>query len=405
MNVEGKLQLKEVNADDFGAMRSQFSAMKRTVDELYATSEMAMSRSQLNHLMDHYYHLGKIVDAYEIFGGYVNRSFGVIMEQENGERKDYFVRKYKKTITHGDIEVEHSLLDYVISHGMKEASGVVRTKSGESFVEVEEEKEGERVKRCFAVYEFLDGEDTYDWINTNMKPEEDAEFAIILAKFHNAANGFDPGAKEEPRILDYVDQFKDIFSNCYKDSGMPENNRFLRLWKESLPFFLEMCDKVESSITPELLAGMPEVPCHCDIHPGNAKWKDGKCIGLFDFDWSKLDYRLFDVCFALVYSCSSWEAQTDGRLWFDRFGYYLDGYNGFLKNEGTLTPLTDEEKKAFPYMMLAAGLYLLNWSLCYYEDWEIFNEYEYYFYLTHIVKLLHYIDNHADDLYEVIKNV
>lgn len=404
MNVEGKLQLKEVNADDFGAMRSQFSAMKKTVDELYSTSEMAMSRSQLNHLMNDYYDLGEIVDAYEIFGGYVNRSFGVIMEKD-GERTDYFVRKYKRTVTKNDIEVEHALLEHLMANGMKEASGVIRTKNGETFVELEEEKEGERVKRSFAVYDFLEGDDTYDWINTNMTPEEDEEFARILAKFHNYANGFDSGEKEEARILDYIVDFKNIFSNCHKDLGIPHHNRFLRLWKDSLPFVLEMCDKVKSDITPEMLKGMPEVPCHCDIHPGNAKWKDGKCIGLFDFDWAKLDYRLFDICFALVYSCSSWEAQTDGRLWFDRFSYYLDGYNGFLKNEGTLTPITPEEKKAFPYMMLAAGLYLLNWSTCYYTDWENYNEYEYYFYLTHIIKLLHYIDNHADDLYEVIKNI
>ncbi|MEG0873786.1 MAG: phosphotransferase [Clostridiales bacterium] len=404
MNVEGKLQLKEVNADDFGAMRTRFSSMKRTVDELYDTSEMAMSRSQLNHLMEHYYHLGKIVDAYEIFGGYVNRSFGVIMELD-GERKDYFVRKYKKNITANDINVEHGLLSYAIEHGMKDASGVVLDKDGESFVEIEEEKEGERVKRCFAVYEFLDGDDTYDWINTNMTPEEDGEFARILAKFHNYANGFDPGEKAEARIMDLLVDFKDSFPKCCKNLGIPENDHFLRLWQDSLPFFLEMCDKAKNNLTPEMLAVMPEVPCHCDIHPGNVKWQNGKCVGLFDFDWSKLDYRLFDVCFALIYSCSSWEAQTDGRLWFDRFGYYLDGYTKFLKEEGTLTSITDVEKKAFPYMMLAGGLYLLNWCTCYYDDWENLNEYEYYFYLTHVVKLLHYIDNHQEDLYEVIKNV
>ena len=34
MDVEGKLQLKDVDADDFGAMRSQFVVMKRIVDEL-----------------------------------------------------------------------------------------------------------------------------------------------------------------------------------------------------------------------------------------------------------------------------------------------------------------------------------------------------------------------------------
>ncbi len=404
MDVEGKLQLKDVDADDFGAMRSQFVVMKRIVDELYATSEMAMSRSQLNHLFGEYYDVGTIVDAYEIFGGYVNRSFGAIVEKD-GVRKDYFIRKYKRDATDADIKVEHNLIEYAIAHGMKDAAGVIRTKNGESFVKMVEEKEGQKVVRTFAVYEYLDGEDTYDWINTNMTPEEDAEFARILAKFHNFTNGFDPGEKEEARILDLVKMFKKKFPLMGNGMEIPAYNRFYRLWKEATPFFVEMCDKVTDGLTKDLTDGMPECPCHCDIHPGNVKWKDGKCVGLYDFDWSKLDYRLFDVCFALVYSCSSWEAQTDGRLWFDRCGYYLDGYNQFLKEEGTLSPFTAEEKKAFPYMMLAACLYLTNWATCYFDEWEDLNEYEYYFYLTHIVKLLHYIDNHQDDLAEVIKNV
>ena len=386
MDVEGKLQLKDVDADDFGAMRSQFVVMKRIVDELYATSEMAMSRSQLNHLFGEYYDVGTIVE-------------------KDGVRKDYFIRKYKRDATDADIKVEHNLIEYAIAHGMKDAAGVIRTKDGESFVKMVEEKEGQKVVRTFAVYEYLDGEDTYDWINTNMTPEEDAEFARILAKFHNFTNGFDPGEKEEARILDLVKMFKKKFPLMGNGMEIPAYNRFYRLWKEATPFFVEMCDKVTDGLTKDLTDGMPECPCHCDIHPGNVKWKDGKCVGLYDFDWSKLDYRLFDVCFALVYSCSSWEAQTDGRLWFDRCGYYLDGYNQFLKEEGTLSPFTAEEKKAFPYMMLAACLYLTNWATCYFDEWEDLNEYEYYFYLTHIVKLLHYIDNHQDDLAEVIKNV
>ena len=47
-----------------------------------------------------------------------------------------------------------------------------------------------------------------------------------------------------------------------------------------------MCDKVTDGLTKDLTDGMPECPCHCDIHPGNVKWKDGKCVGLYDFDWS-----------------------------------------------------------------------------------------------------------------------
>ena len=272
MDVEGKLQLKDVDADDFGAMRSQFVVMKRIVDELYATSEMAMSRSQLNHLFGEYYDVGTIVDAYEIFGGYVNRSFGAIVEKD-GVRKDYFIRKYKRDATDADIKVEHNLIEYAIAHGMKDAAGVIRTKDGESFVKMVEEKEGQKVVRTFAVYEYLDGEDTYDWINTNMTPEEDAEFARILAKFHNFTNGFDPGEKEEARILDLVKMFKKKFPLMGNGMEIPAYNRFYRLWKEATPFFVEMCDKVTDGLTKDLTDGMPECPCHCDIHPGNVNGK------------------------------------------------------------------------------------------------------------------------------------
>ena len=52
------------------------------------------------------------------------------------------------------------------------------------------------------LYEYLDGEDTYDWINTNMTPEEGyVNFTPILAKFHNFTNGFDPG--EERRSQNF----------------------------------------------------------------------------------------------------------------------------------------------------------------------------------------------------------
>lgn len=401
MNFEGKLRLREVNADDFGAMRSKFVVLKNIIDELHGTSQMAMSRSQLNHLMDRYYHLGELVDAYEIFGGYTNRSFGVIVRDENGELHDYFVRKYKKDATAADIEIEHALVEYAYEHGMDELSNVIRTVDGKSYVQLEEEKEGKRIRRYFAVYTYLAGDDDYDWINTKMTPGEDREFAKMLAKFHDCVNGFDPGEKAEAKILDMMDQLPSYFTECNKLPGLEETDRFDMLFRDIRDDMIQYCSKVKEKITPELRVGMPMCVCHCDAHPGNVKWDHGKCVGIFDFDWSKTDYRLFDICYALMYTCASWDAQTDGTLWLDRCGFFLDGYTKYLRDHGTLTPLTDAEKEAFPYMMLAACLYLVNWCTCYYEDFENLSEYEYFYYLAHTVKLIHYVDDHANELREL----
>ncbi|MGI5874784.1 MAG: phosphotransferase [Bacillota bacterium] len=398
MNIEGKLRLKEVNADDFGAMRSKFVVVKNIIDELHGTSQMAMSRSQLNHLMDHYYHLGEIVDAYEIFGGYTNRAFGVIIRDKDGNLKDYFVRKYNKNTTAADIIVEHKLVDYSAAHGMGSAiNNVIRTVDGQSFVQLEEEKEGKRIRRYFAVYTYLQGDDDYDWINTKLTPGEDRDFAKMLARFHNSINGFNPGEKAEPKIMDMMDQLPGYFVECNKLPGISPTDRFDMLFNDIREDMIQYCEKVKRHITAELQVGMPQCVCHCDVHPGNVKWDHGKCIGMFDFDWAKLDYRLFDICYALMYTCASWDAQTDGTIWLDRCGYFLDGYTKFLNEEGTLTTLTDSEKKAFPYMMLAACLYLVNWCTCYYDDFEGLNEFEYFYYLAHTVKMIHFVDDHLED--------
>ena len=401
MNIEGKLRLREVNADDFGAMRSKFVVLKNIIDELHGTSQMAMSRSQLNHLME-YYDIGELVDAYEIFGGYTNRSFGIIVRDKNGDLKDYFVRKYKKEATAADIEIEHALIEHAAAHGLNEISTVVRTKDGKSFIQMEEEKESNRIRRYFAVYTFLDGDDDYDWINTKMTPQEDRSFAAMLAKFHDCVNGFNPGQKAEPKIMEMMNQLPMYFVNCNKLPGLDPNDRFDMLFREIREDMIQYCTKVKEIITPEIMVGMPECVCHCDAHPGNVKWDHGNCVGIFDFDWSKLDLRLFDVCYAIMYTCSSWDAQTDGTLWLDRTGFFLDGYSKYLKEHGSLTGFTESEKKAFPGMMIAACLYLVNWCTCYYDDFDNLSEYEYFYYLAHTVKLIRFVDNHQAELAEII---
>lgn len=405
MNVEGKLHLKSVNADDFGKMRSSFVSIKSVVDELHGMAEMSMSRNQLKHLVQNIYKLGKLVEAYEIFGGYVNRSFGVIVEKD-GVQTDYFIRKYKKSVTDHDIEVEHSLIDYAIKKGIDVAAGVIRQPDGRTFVKLEEEKQGEKVVRSFAIYDFLDGDDTYDWINTKMKPDEDRNFGELQAKFHNYTNGFDPGEKAEPKIYDFLEVLKTKFRTIFEGLGMPETDRFLMLWKDSLDEMVQNCDRARKGLEQGgFLANAPQTPCHCDYHPGNVKWRDGKCVGIFDFDWSKLDYRLFDVCFGLIYTVTSWDAQDDGIIFMDRMKYYLEGYNKFLKEKGTLIPFTEDEIAIFPSMMLAGSMYLLNWSTDYYGDWENLNEYEYYYYLAHILKTMRFILAHEEELRDVIRSV
>ena len=73
--------------------------------------------------------------------------------------------------------------------------------------------------------------------------------------------------------------------------------------------------------------------------------------------------------------------------------------------DGLSSGFTEEEKKAFPYMYLAATIYLFNWATDYFNFWEDYNEYEWYYYLAHIMKAMHFAEDHLDDLYEIISRV
>lgn len=368
--------------------------------------ESSFEFQQIKGLVEDTYKLGTLDKVYEIFGGYVNRSFGVEMTDPQGQAIDYFVRKYRTTATDEDIKVEHSLVTYAIEKGMDVAAGVIPLPSGKTFTKVEEEVDGETVVYPFAIYRYLYGDDTYDWLNTNMTPEEDYNLGKLQAKFHNFTNGFDPGEKAEPQIYEFLDVKKEHFIHCPDGLPIPERDRYIILYKSFLDEELGYCDKARKGLEDSGMIGKaPKTPCHCDYHPGNVKWQDGDCIGIFDFDWSKLDYRLFDICFGLVYTVSAWEAQQDGNLHMDRVKTYLQGYNDYLKNEGTLTTITPEEVKAFPYMMLSACVYLFNWVTDYFNFWEDYNEYEWYYYLAHIMRISRFVDGHAKELEEIINSV
>ncbi|MGI5874172.1 MAG: phosphotransferase [Bacillota bacterium] len=347
--------------------------------------------------------LGKLEKVYEIFGGYVNRSFGIEMTGNDGEPIDYFVRRYRSTQSEADIIAEHELIDYCYSKGLDIAAYLIKMPDDKTFTWIKNEQDGENYP--WAVYRYLYGEDPYDWLNTNMEPEKDYNFGALQSRLHNSAYGFTGGEKEEPPIYEFLSARKDYFAHCADGKDIPERDRYLLCYNEFIGEILENCDKakkgLEDSGMLEEGKGYKSV-CHCDYHPANVKWDGDECIGIFDFDWSKVDYRLFDICFGMVYTHVAWECMIDGQLHMDRAKIFIKGYNDYSKEKGVLPPFTEEEKKAFPYMFLAAIIYLFNWSTDYFNFPDEYDEYEWYYYLGHIIRAMRFTTEHLDDLYKMV---
>lgn len=400
MDVSRMRHLEARTVDKTFALFTQSEELKNIAVNFFESMETLLIQDQIvDALKD--YDLGTVSDIYEIFGGYVNRSFGIITERD-GEKHEYFVRKYKYGISEAEILFEHSMIDYSIAHGLDIAAGLLSTKDSKTFVKKTEGTNGNTKDIYFAVYQFLQGEDLYTWDNPTLNDAEYASAAGVLAAFHNAARDFAPQGLErvEPKIMEFLP----TLSEKYKDLAQKNmDTKFHQYFKNNLKIILEVIES--SQIANELLEKMPYTPCHNDFHPGNLKYTNSKVVGIFDFDWSKIDRRLFDVTLALAYCCSSWQDEKDGMLLLDKCAIFLKSYQEKLLELKGLEPLNAVEIEYLPTMIAAANMYLINWDVTAYYAGTNLNEYEYLAYLQHNVRLMKWIENHKVEISNMAKSL
>ena len=143
---------------------------------------------------------------------------------------------------------------------------------------------------------------------------------------------------------------------------------------------------------------MPICPIHCDFHPGNLKYQNNRVVAIFDLDWSKIDFRLFDLSMAVDYFCSSWGENSDGELRLDRAFLFLNSYQEKLYQTGGMKPLNTVEIKNLPGMLSAANLCIVNWIVTTFHQETDLNDHEYLDYLKHSVRLMYFIAEHRSNI-------
>jgi homoserine kinase type II len=394
-------------ANELFELADKASAMTR---ELRDALQVEFLSSQLAEVVASDYDLGEVLRVEQIFGGYVNLSFAVVVATPEGERR-FFVRKYNRATTEREIRFEHALVNHISGKGFHLAARVFPNSRGETLVKREEILDGEPVTRFFAVYEMLEGEDKYTWVENRCTDKEYESGGRVLAQFHYLAHDFDPRGlgREQPPIMQLLRDLRPAFAR-YAEQARARGSSVDEYYLEWLPTIDEALRKGADQ-EPQL-QGMPYIAVHCDYHPGNLKWVDeeavamrpvetsgSSCSGLFDFDWSKLDYRIFDVAEGIVYFCSSWEGRDSGELWLDKAATFLRGYQDEASRFGYPGPMSGAELAALPRMIANANLYVLNWDVsAYYEACEDLDDREYLMYLKHQVLLMDFIERHQEEL-------
>src|SRR5512138_900083 len=106
--------------------------------------------SELQDVLSHY-DLGELVDFQRNERGFVNTSYA-ICTLAGGERRRYFLRKYKRGIREEELLFEHSIVEHLARAGTPVAR-IHHTRSGQTYLQ--------RRGAFYTIFDFLPGEDRF----------------------------------------------------------------------------------------------------------------------------------------------------------------------------------------------------------------------------------------------------
>lgn len=324
--------------------------------------------SELEQIISTNYSIGDLVDFQQIHLGAVNESF-IIETAGKVKKKAYFFRKYNPGRTKNEIEFEHSVIRHLKKKQFALVAGLILTKDGKTFVD-----QNKGHDQFYAIFNILPGKDKYSWVNPNCSENDLKNAGIVLAKFHSMVFDLKPEQKrDEPKIMDLLPRIAQRVASCAEKRGEAPFDIFLH---KNLDTFLATINQTLNiflyGVQESEYRDLVQMVIHCDYHPGNLKFQNNTITGLFDFDWSKVDVRCFDVALAITYFCTTWEGKSDGSLDMGKASIFFQNYEkAFTATPG---PLNGPERKYLPHMIKAANVYVINWIIQDFYNQEINND-------------------------------
>ena len=361
---------------------------------------------EVREIVEANYELGRIIEIFEIFGGYTSRAFRIVLEMD-GSRKDWFFRKYMKPKPEDEVLFEHNLLLHARKNGFTKSTVPIPTNGGITYVS-KTQGEGKYLRQYyFTLYDFMYGVEPYDWIVNEMPRESYIGIAEIIAEFHCAVHDFDPKGLNgaEPPSLDFVkilpDKFR-FYADEYSKAGLKN------CFTDYLDAYLGYLEEISTGLglTDEIVSMFPVIPIQCDVHPGNYMFNGDKCTGVFDFEASKMDIRIFEVALAVFNCFSSWAPKTDGDMRLDEAYEFLSAYNTkLLQLKSPLPPLNETEKNYFCEALQLSNLYMTQWCTRVYHTDMTNNEYEYFYYLQHMIRSTKWVEGNRADILDMMNRL
>jgi len=344
-------------------------------------------------IVKEHYELGEFVDVSEIHGGYINRTFALHVRVDDGERI-YAMRRYNPSTSDDDVQFEHEVITHLRKNGFLLAARVIPKKDGGTYVREHLHVHGRAVHRLWAVFEYLKGVVRYTFVDTHLSEDELKNCAATLARLHHAGRDFSGAAgagRDKPKIMDILPTLRNVYSENVRTTGDERFDRFL------LKYGKEVLEKMDHCLISEGdLQEMPELPIHGDYHQGNLTYDGARVAGVFDFDWTKIDLRLFDVAQSLLYFCACWAGEEAGSLDLEKVVLFLKSYNDGCREAAFPGPLSATEQACMPRMLSAASLFVMHAIIQSFYDYENADAEEWLMGLNHYMRILHWMEEERD---------
>ena len=347
------------------------------------------STSQLQEIITEHYQIGKLVDYEQLLLGLENITYA-IETVLNNKRSKYCFRRYKQVRQEADVQFEHSVINHLVARDFNLAARIINTRDGRSYVRRAEGRDDKVEDAFYAIFDFLPGEDTYTWTTPPTSREVLSDVAVVLARFHNAIFDLNPeGQRHEPSIIEFLPT---IARNIEKRAEAAGKTQLDTCLLDNLSLFAENIDRTLEAINDKEYKELPHQVIHCDYHPGNLKFQNDRVTGLFDYDWTRIEARCFDVAVAVIHFCTSWGGKQDGHLGLNKATTFLDSYQKALKGGKGVGPLSHIELRYLPHLVRAGAIYMVYWFIENFYDTKA-DPIEYSQFLEHYALIMRWLDN------------
>jgi Putative homoserine kinase type II (protein kinase fold) len=350
------------------------------------------------------YDFGTVGSIKRLTGGLNNFSFLAVAENGSGP-KNYYIRVYSPKKEEQEIIYEHDLMKHLRRKGCTVNGLFFPCRQGKTYFRTTVAGN----VHYMAVQEWLTGEDRYFWAESKTTKNGAVNAMKTLAQLNCLANDYVPqeGCKcKDPIIQEHLKHYAHDFDfwthELAKDHFKQTISRYML---GQLDYVKRMIASTEKMF--ENPADLPTTHIHTDAHMGNFKFTgaDDTVTAVFDFDWAKMDVRLYDVGMAAVAMNTSWFYDKMGEVNLENVAESLRAYNQIMLDDGcVIGQLTETEAKWFPDMMIACNIYIMRDLLRQsYENRDL-SDFEYLYFMVHQVESMKWIEARRQQIVDLVAN-